>query len=1007
MNYEYKIQSSRIPTPMAILANPSLERRLKAAVKGEVFCDPWSRGRYATDASIYQIVPEAVVVPESFEDVASVIEIAREDGASVLPRGGGTSQCGQTVNSAIVVDTTKHLNALVAFDAEAQTCTVEPGMVLDELNRRLKPHGLWYPIDVSTSSRATLGGMAGNNSCGGRSIRYGMMRDNVIAIDALLADGSEARFGPLDNAPAVNGASSANGSGGPLHDLTRDLLALGAREATEIAARFPNVMRRVGGYNIDCLTPANAPVNLAQLLVGSEGTLAFSRRLDLKLSPLPANKVMGVCHFPTFYSAMASTQEIVKLKPTAVELIDRNMISLARDIAMFRPIVERFVRGSPNALLVVEFAEPDQSENLSRLKQLGELMGDLGFDWQAAPGNCGGVVEAVEPAFQAQITEVRKSGLNIMMSMKSEGKPVSFVEDCAVELEDLAEFTAGLIEIFEKNGTHGTWYAHASVGCLHVRPVLNLKLDQDVKLMRAIAEEAFELVAKYKGSHSGEHGDGIVRSEFNEVMFGARMMANFREVKQRFDPKGVFNPGKIVDAPKMDDRSLFRFKPGYAVRDLKTELDWSAWPGGCGGFQGAVEMCNNNGACRKRTGGAMCPSFRVTGNERDLTRGRANSLRLAISGQLGPDALTSDDMARTMELCVGCKACKRECPTGVDMARMKIEVAAARAKNNGLSLRDRLIAWMPRYAPYAARASWLANLRNATPGIPRLTEGLTGFSMHRKLPSWRADFYKGVAARSHAEATRAPVILFADTFNTYFEPENLRAAERVLTAAGYKVITPSVPSGDRPPCCGRTFLTSGLVDQARREAERLIAAYAPHVRAGAKIVGLEPSCLLSLRDELPGFMANDDARAVAGAAMMLEEFLATEMPDIAFRSLPRKAHLHGHCHQKALNVMGPVETVLRMIPGLEVQPIESSCCGMAGAFGYGRDTFEVSMAMGELSLLPAVRSAAQDDLIVADGFSCRHQIADGTGRSARHVARILDEALAADDGVAAGGEPKK
>ncbi|WP_108881614.1 FAD-linked oxidase C-terminal domain-containing protein [Anderseniella sp. Alg231-50] len=940
--------------------------------------DAFSRGRYATDASIYQIMPRAVVVPETSEDVRNVIRLAREEGVSVLPRGGGTSQCGQTVNDAIVIDTSKHLNRLVELDVEARTCVVEPGIVLDELNRRLKPHGLWYPIDVSTASRATIGGMAGNNSCGGRSLRYGMMRDNVLAIDAVLADGSEARF------------AEAGSAGEP--GFVAELLALGVREQAEIAKKFPKVMRRVGGYNIDALVPNGSPVNLSSLLVGSEGTLAWSDRITLRLSPLPVRKAMGVCHFPTFHAAMDAAQHIVKLDPVAVELVDRTMIELARGIDIFRPTIEKVVKDEPDALLLVDFAEDDWDENLHRLKQLHQVMGDLGFDWSHTGEHVGGVVEVNEPGLQSDLAEVRKSGLNIMMSMKQEGKPVSFVEDCAVQLKDLAAYTAGLTDIFARHGTKGTWYAHASVGCLHVRPVLNMRLEHDVKTMRAIAEEAFELVRKYKGSHSGEHGDGIVRSEFNGKMFGPRMMASFRDVKQAFDPDGVFNPGKIVDAPKMDDRSLFRFNQDYAVPEMPTALDWSQWPGAGGGFQGAIEMCNNNGACRKLAGGAMCPSYRVTRDEAHLTRGRANSLRLAVSGQLGAEALAGDAMADTMKLCVGCKACRRECPTGVDMARMKIEVAAARVAQAGLSLRDRLVAHMPRYAPYLARMPWLANARDAVPGLARLSETIAGLSGKRALPKWRADSYRHGDAAGPADGT--PVILFGDTFNTYFDSENLRAARKVLAVGGFHVVSPLPEGSSRPPCCGRTYLASGLVDEARAEARRLVAAYLPLVRAGARIVGLEPSCLLTLRDELTAMKLGEEAEEIAAAAMMFEEFVVAHADRFEFTPLERNVLLHGHCHQKAHNVMSSVTGALQLVPGLKVETVESSCCGMAGAFGYQAETYDVSRAMGELSLLPSVRAAESDTLIVADGTSCRHQIADGAQREAVHVARVLEMAIA-------------
>ena len=652
---------------------PGLERRLRSEISGDIWFDRFTRGRYATDASHYQMLPVGVVAPRTMAEAERAIALARQEGMTVLPRGGGTSQSGQTVNHSLVIDCSKYLNRIVDLDVAGRRCVVEPGIVLDDLNRQLKAHGLWFPVDISTASRATLGGMAGNNSCGARSLRYGVTRDNVLSIDAVLADGTAAHFGPvgagLRDLPA----------GSPMRALTEDLLAIGVRESDEIASRFPKVQRRVGGYNLDAIAP-NAPVhNLAQLLVGSEGTLAFSTKLELKLWPLLGRRAVGACHFGRFYDAMDAAQHIVKLKPIAVELVDRTMIELARAIDMFRPTVDAFVRGAPDAVLLVEFAEEDWDENLSRLKQLGALMGDLGYAWDKTGAKQGGVVEVLDPKLQGAITEVRTAGLNIMMSMKEEGKPISFVEDCAVPLEHLAEYTDRLSQVFEKHGTRGTWYAHASVGCLHVRPVLNLRLEKDKAAMRAIAEEAFAFVREYKGSHSGEHGDGLVRSEFHEVMFGKRLVRAFEEVKDRFDPGHVLNPGKIVRAPKFDDRENFRFGPGYHGVPMTTALDWSAYTGVGGGFQGAVEMCNNNGACRALAGGVMCPSYRVTRDEKDVTRGRANTLRLAVTGQLGADAFASDEMAETMKLCVSCKACRRECPTGVDMARMKIEVQRARA----------------------------------------------------------------------------------------------------------------------------------------------------------------------------------------------------------------------------------------------------------------------------------------------------------------------------------------
>ncbi len=975
-------------TGVAERVMPGLERRLKAELAGDALFGRFDRGRYATDASHYQMMPLGVVIPRSMAEAERAIAIARDEGVGVLVRGGGTSQAGQTVNHALVIDCSKHLNKIVDLDVAGRRCTVEPGIVLDELNRQLKPHGLWFPVDISTASRATIGGMTANNSCGARSLRFGNTRENVLSIDALLADGSAAHFGPtaadLSDVPRAS----------PLRPLAADLLALGAREAAEVRERFPKVQRRVGGYNLDALLPGRNDLNLAHILVGSEGTLAFSTRIELKLAPLLSHRAVGACHFGSFHAAMDAAQHIVKLGPIAVELVDSTMIALARDIALFRPTVEAFVRGEPDAVLLVEFAEDAWSENLRRLGALHDLMGDLGFAWGREGAQRGGVVDVLDAKLQAAIAEVRTSGLNIMMSMKDEGKPISFVEDCAVPLEHLADYTRCLTEVFEKHGTRGTWYAHASVGCLHVRPVLNLRLDKDVRAMRAIAEEAFAFVREYKGSHSGEHGDGIVRSEFHEQMFGRRLVRAFEAVKDRFDPAGLFNPGKIVRAPKFDDRDHFRYGPGYRGEPIATYLDWSAFPGSGGGLQGAVEMCNNNGACRALAGGVMCPSYRVTRDEQHLTRGRANTLRLAVTGQLGPDAFTSDDMAETLKLCVSCKACRRECPTGVDMARMKIEVQAARAHKLGLSLHDWLVGYLPRYAPYAARWPWLANLRDSLPGAARLSERLARFSVRRSLPRWRSDWFRD---GGRAQPEDADVVLFADTFNRYFEGENLDAACNVLAAGSYRVHIATAADGGRPLCCGRTFLAVGKVDEARREIERTLATLAPFARRGVPVVGLEPSCILGFRDEIPALHKSDAARQLADHVLLFEEFLAREAGagrlSLPLAATPRQVLLHGHCHQKSFGAMSAVEQVLRLVPKLTVTPIESSCCGMAGAFGYDADTIDVSLAMGELSLLPAVRGAAADALVVADGTSCRQQIRDGAAREALHVARVLEMCL--------------
>jgi len=664
--------------------------------------------------------------------------------------------------------------------------------------------------------------------------------------------------------------------------------------------------------------------------------------------------------------------------------------------------------GDPQAILLVEFAGEDRNEQVQRLDDLATLMGDHGLP------DC--VVKMPDAGAQKALWDVRKAGLNIMMSMKGDGKPVSFIEDCAVPLEHLAEYTRRLTEVFHAHGTEGTWYAHASVGTLHVRPILDMRRDGAAK-MRAIAEAASELVREYKGAFSGEHGDGLCRGEWVAWQYGPTLNQAFADIKQLFDPQNRFNPDKIVRPPKMDDTRLFRFPPDYGVAPVTPALDWSAWnvtrdpltgvetaPGTGGdaaaGLAKMVEMCNNNGHCRKFDAGTMCPSYRVTQDEAHVTRGRANTLRLALSGQIGEGGLTgglaSDEVAAALDLCVSCKGCKRDCPTGVDMAKLKIEARAARATVHGVRLRDRLIASLPRTARHAARVGGLLATAERIPVLSGWVKRALGLAPERTLPRFRRPFLADVAPPP-GTPTDQDVILFVDTFNNHIEPANARAAHAVLTAAGYRVQF-NVRQGERPLCCGRTLLAAGRVEEARAEARRLLDALLPQVKQGAAIVGLEPSCLLTLRDEFLHYGYGDDAQTLASSAFLFEEFLLREH-DAGRLSLPLhsiaapRAWVHGHCHQKAFDALAPVHNVLGWIPGLEVKPIESSCCGMAGSFGYEAEHYQASVAMAELSLLPAVRQAGKDDLIVADGTSCRHQIADGAGKEALHVARVLEMAL--------------
>jgi FAD/FMN-containing dehydrogenase/Fe-S oxidoreductase len=1021
-----------------------LAKRLAQETQSEVLFSPADRGRYATDASIYQVMPVGVFVPKTMQDVETAVDICRDLRTPIVARGGGTSQCGQTVGAGLVIDHSKHLNRLLELNLPERSAKVEPGMVLDHLNAQLKPHGLWYPVDVSTSAQATLGGMAGNNSCGSRSIAYGNMVHNVIGADILTSSRQKISLSSYENSSGL-----ARALGDHVKSMVETL-------RPEIQANWPKVMRRVGGYNLDIFHnqserpyTADGAVNLAQLLVGSEGTLGLTQSLTLRLSELPKAKVLGVVNFPTFYKAMDSAQHIVKLRPTAVELVDRTMIELSLQNPAFAATVKTALIGQPDAVLLVEFSGDSKAELLPKMKQLVELMGDLGLPRS--------VVEMVDDSPQKNLWEVRKAGLNIMMSLKGDGKPVSFIEDCAVPLQHLAEYTDALTQVFRRHGSRGTWYAHASVGTLHVRPILDMRRE-GAKKMRQIAEEASALVRHFKGAYSGEHGDGLCRGEWIEWQFGPKITQAFQSIKQHLDPINLFCPGRMVGmpaqpVPKMDDTRLMRFPPGYRVIPLKPVLDWSAWnvqndpvtekttaPGTGGdpaeGFAKAAEMCNNNGHCRKFDAGTMCPSYRVTRDEKHLTRGRANTLRLALSGQLGGkpspqpspangrggnagDALplphagegwgegALEAVHEAMDLCVGCKGCKRDCPTGVDMAKMKLEFLHHYKAKFGYTLKDKLIAKLPDYAPWAARLAPVLNLRDKIPGLAHISEMLLGLSAKRSLPQWqRSTFWNSqpqLATREQVLQAAKPVVLFVDTFNAFFEPGNAFSALKVLLAGGYTAgaATKTIASSGGALCCGRTYLASGMVNQAREKLRELVAELLPYAQKGIAIVGLEPSCLLTLRDEALVMDLGEDAKLVAKHALLLEEFLAREAKagrldalKAQLRPTTQPILVHGHCHQKAFAAVQPIMEVLQLIPGAKPELIESSCCGMAGSFGYEANHYDVSMQMAELSLLPAIRQQA-DAIVVADGTSCRHQIHDGAQRKAVHVVQLLADQLGA------------
>ena len=948
-----------------------IAKEIQGQVKGKVLFDEFSRGRYSTDSSLYQIKPVGAVLPVDTNDVLQIMEYSQKHHIPLLARGGGSSQCGQTVGESIVLDYSKHQNKILEFNKEEKTVWVEPGIVLDQLNAYLKPYGLWYPVDVSTSSRATIGGMTGNNSCGSRSLYYGNMVNNVLAVEAILDDGTIHTFEDI-NKNYLEITNDQNRQ----YQIIKKFLDIKEKTKEEIDLHFPITQRRVGGYNIDLINPNG--FNTSNILVGSEGTLSFFKKIKLKLWEIPKQKVLGVCFFQKFNEAMALTKEMVKLKPTTVELLDKNLIDLAKAIPLYAGEINKYIKGDPEAVLMVEFIDEDLNLARQKLKDLESLVKTDNADNHFAAH------ENLQD--QKAIFEIRKAGLNILMSMKGDKKAVAFIEDCAVTLEHLDDYTSKLKEIFRKYNTSGMFYAHASVGTLHVRPVLNMKTEEDVKNMKSIAEEAFALVKQYKGSHSGEHGDGIVRSEFHEMMFGKKIVSAFEEIKDTFDPKGLLNPGKIVRPFKSDDRSLMRYKPGYKAENITTHYDWSAW----GQFSDAVEMCNNNGACRKLDSGVMCPSYRVTKEEKDLVRGRANTLRLALSNQLPEGSFASKEMFETMELCVSCKACQRECPMSVDMAKMKSEFLSHYYKKFSMSIKDKIISDMPKLI-------WLlkiiAPIFNTVKNVPLLDKAIEffGFSSKRQMP-----VVQNIAPLKEIYQTQPQlnnkIILLADTFNINFEIKNIMYAIKVLNKFGYQAIIPSFDDSNlsRPLCCGRTYISFGQMDKAKYEMNRFTNYIVNNGYAEMPVVGIEPSCLLTFNDEYKSLKGIDKREQLQNKFYLIEEFILEQIQQgkkVNASTYTKNVLVHGHCHQKSQDRFKGLLDLLKIL-NIKHKAIDSSCCGMAGSFGYSSKNFDISKKMANLSLIPTINEHPED-VVVANGTSCRQQIFDFSKRDAKHVSELL------------------
>ena len=946
---------------------------LQHAIKGEVRFDAVSRMLYRTDASIYEIEPLGLVVPKDEDDVVAAIKIAAEQGVAILPRGGGTSLAGQSVGAAVHLDCSKYMNRVLEFNPGQRWVRVQPGLVLDELNAFLQPHGLVFAPDVATSSRANIGGMIGNNSCGAHSIVYGKTIDHVEELKVVLADGSRAVLGPVDEEEYQRRASGDDLEG----QIYREIRRIATEREAQIRAGFPAVMRRVSGYNLDEFING-APFDLSKIVVGSEGTLCSVVEARLKLVELPAHKGLVAVHFRDLVESLEANLTVLETEPVACELIDKILLDQTVDSIEHAPS-RRFLEGDPAALLVVEYYADSAAELDHKMDALEARLGARGMGYA--------FVRAVEPEIQQSIWELRKAGVGLLMGMKGDAKPNPGVEDTCVPVEKLPDYVRRVVALMEELGIEAEYYGHASVGLLHIRPIFSLKDPGGIGLLRQIEERMGDMVREYGGAMSGEHGDGLARSEWIAKMFGPELVAAFAEVKGAFDPRDTMNPGKIVRAPRMDEN--LRYDAAYQTPKVETYFSFSAE----GGFQAAVEMCSGVGQCRKKLVGTMCPSYMATLDEEHTTRGRANALRAALAGSL-PDGLHSAEVHRVMDLCLECKACKAECPSSVDMAKLKYEFLAHYHQQHGYSLRSRLFADIARISRWGSAFAPLSNWIGSSRLNRWLLDRFVGIDRRRQLPAFvREPFSRWFAGRRYkGDGGKGRVALFNDTFVEYNEPAIGMAATIILERAGYAVELVA-----NKGCCGRPMISKGFLDRARAMAQHNVEALAPLAEEGVPIVGLEPSCVSALCDDYLDLVDDPRVERVAEQVVMLEDFLAREARadrlELEFTGTMRNILVHGHCHQKALTGTAATLEVLNMPPLYHAEEIPSGCCGMAGSFGYEKEHFDVSYKVGQERLFAVLENAPADVEIAAVGTSCRQQIADFTGRRARHWVEILVEAL--------------
>ncbi len=948
-----------------------LAQEIARRVSGEVRFDPFSRVLYSTDASIYQMQPVGVVIPRSVEDVLAVMEVARDNQVPVLPRSGGTSLAGQTVNHAIVMDFSKYMNQVLEVNEEEHWARVQPGIILDQLNRHLIRYNLQYAPDPTTSSRACVGGGIGNNTCGAHSVIYGKTLDHVQELNVVLSDASHAHFQTLDG-PSLE---AKLGGTGLESDIYRGVLRIAREHIPEIEARYPRIMRRVSGYNLDDFLH-EGPVNLSRMAVGSEGTLCVTTEAKVNLVPRPTMTSLSVLHFDDIVEASEATREVLQHPVSSIELMDKMMLDRCRDSLGFAQNLS-FTEGNPGSLLLVEFYGESEAELTAKMEALRDDMARKRLGYAC--------VNLLDRASQANVWRIRTAGLGLLMSIHGDSKPLPYVEDTAVDPDQLGPFVKRFDEIVRSHNTEAGYYGHASVGCLHIRPLVSLKDEAGINRMIAIADEISDLVKEFGGSLSGEHGDGIVRGVWAEKMFGPELVDAFRDLKTTFDPQGIMNPGKIFDCPPMGEN--LRYGTEYRAAALSTTLDFSLDTD----YAGAVEMCNGMAACRKLDG-TMCPSFMATRDEEHSTRGRANLLRAALSGNLPEGTMTSRRLYEALDLCLECKGCKSECPSGVDMAKLKYEFLANYNKANKPSLRTRMFAHINRVNRWGSRFAPISNWGASNPLGKLISERVLGVHPQRRLPAFAGStFEQWFNRRTSRATTGSTVALFNDTFMNYNYPQVGMATVELLEAAGFRVEL--VSAG----CCGRPMISKGFLDEAASAASANADALFRFAERDIPIIGCEPSCLLTFRDEYPELVRDERAKKIAENSYLIDEFLAMLSGRgklvLEFGQTSRKVLFHGHCHEKSLVGTASSLAALRLPPNYEVELVNAGCCGMAGSFGFEKEHYDISMTIGGQSLFPAIEAKGPEWEVAVMGVSCRQQVEHGTGRSARHLSEVLRDAL--------------